>query len=257
MGCHSRSCQNHALLLSNYSPYPNATNPVTTGNIKHKCGCLLDASVPLPACSVHPKRDLTSQHARSFVLNLDELHRTLHEQIAAAQKHYQGPADKCWTPPPPLQIGSQVFVKSNHIRTTHLTRKLAEKYLGPFEVIAKPSRQVYTLLLPQHLHSIHPVFHISQLEPHMPSSIPNQTQPPPPLITIEGELEYKISEVLDSKVDNHRQTCKLLYLVCWAGYKGTNEETSCVLASELDNAQEAVDDFHAKYPSKPGPLPSL
>ncbi|KAF8627563.1 hypothetical protein AX14_011346 [Amanita brunnescens Koide BX004] len=210
-----------------------------------------------PNLSIHPKHDLTSQHARSFVLDLDELHHTLREQIAAAQKRYQGPADKRWTPPPPLQIGSQVFVKSDHIRTTCPTRKLAEKYLGPFEVIAKPSRQAYTLRLPQHLRSIHPVFHISQLEPHTPSSIPNWTQPPPPPITIEGELEYEISEVLDSKIDNRRWMCKLLYLVRWAGYEGTDEETSWVLASELDNAQEAVDDFHTKYPSKPGPLLSL
>ena len=153
-------------------------------------------------------------------------------------------------------MGDQVYVKSEHIRTTHLSKKLAEKYLGPFEVIAKPGRQSYTLRLPQHLQSIHPVFHVSQPKPHTTSTIPNRSEPPPPPITVDGELEYEIAEVLDSKIDNRRRTCKLLYLVRWSGYEGMDEETSWILATELDNAQEAVLDFHAQYPSKPGPLPT-
>ncbi|KIL54336.1 hypothetical protein M378DRAFT_92762, partial [Amanita muscaria Koide BX008] len=51
--------------------------------------------------------------------------------------------------------------------------------------------------------------------------------------------------------------CKLLYLVRWSGYEGTDEETSWVLATELDHASEAVFDFHEKYPHKPKPSPRL
>ena len=159
--------------------------------------------------------------------------------------------DAWWTPPPNIQVGDLVFIKLDHTRTTRPAKKLAEKFLGPFKIIAKPSRQSYTLRLPQHLHSIHPVFHVSQLEPQKPDSIPNQIQPPPPAIAVDGELEYEIAEVLDSKLDNCHWTCKLLYLVRWAGYEGTDEETSWVLATELEHAQEVITDFHAWYPSKP------
>ena len=51
---------------------------------------------------------------------------------------------------------------------------------------------------------------------------------------MDGEPEYEIAEVLDSKMDNRRSKCKLLYLVCWTGYAGTDEETSWILASELE-----------------------
>ena len=210
-----------------------------------------------PNITVYPERELASQRAKDFVVNLDKLHTNLREHIASAQKRYQGPADKRRTSPPPLTIGNLVFVKADHIRTTRPSKKLAEKYLGPFEIIAQPGRQSYTLRLPEHLRSIHPVFHVSQLEPHMPNSIPNRIQPPPPPIEVDGELEYEISEILDSKIDNRRRACKLLYLVCWSGYEGTNEETTWMLATELDNAQDSVTDFHARYPSKPGPLRSL
>ena len=104
------------------------------------------------------------------------------------------------------------------------------------------------------MHSIHPVFHVSQLEPATPNTILNQIQPPPPPIEIDGEPEFEISEILDSKIDNRRRLCKLLYLVRWAGYEGTDEETSWILTTELGNASELIADFHSAYPNKPGPF---
>jgi hypothetical protein len=107
------------------------------------------------------------------------------------------------------------------------------------------------------MRSVHPVFHVSQLEPATPNTIPNRIQPPPPPVTVDGEPEYEISEILDTKIDRRRRTCQLLYLVRWAGYQGTDEETSWILATELGNASELVQDFHSAYPDKPGPIAML
>ena len=104
---------------------------------------------------------------------------------------------------------------------------------------------------------VHPVFHVSQLEPATPNAIPNRIQPPPPPVVIDGEPEFEISEILDSKIDHRRRLCKLLYLVRWLGYEGTDEETSWILASELEHASELVGEFHGAYPDKPGPLADL
>ena len=92
------------------------------------------------------------------------------------------------------------------------------------------------------------------LEPTTPSTIPDRVQLPPPPVFIDGELEFEIAEILDSKVDQRRCNCKLLYLIHWTGYAGTDEETSWILAMELGNAPELVADYHAAYPTKPGPL---
>jgi hypothetical protein len=107
------------------------------------------------------------------------------------------------------------------------------------------------------MRAVHPVFHISQLKISDPNEIPNRIQPPPPPIVIDGEPEFEISEILDSKIDNRRRPCKLLYLVRWSGYEGTDEETSWILATELDHASELVSDFHSTYPRKPGPVSDL
>ena len=103
------------------------------------------------------------------------------------------------------------------------------------------------------MRAVHPVFHVSMLEPTTPNLNLNQIQLPPPPVEIDGEPKYEISEILDSKVDKRRRHCNVLYLVCWAGYKGTDKETSWVLTSELRNAPEIGSDFHAAYPAKPGP----
>src|ERR1700733_2825121 len=174
--------------------------------------------------------------------------------MTATQKRYQAPADRRRQPTPDFHIGQNVFVSAEHIRTTRPAKKLSEEYLGPFEIIAKPGTHLFTLRLPEHLRTIHPVFHVSQLEPETRNQIPNREQPVPPPVVIDDELEYEVAEILDSNIDNRRR-CKLLYFVHWTGYEGTEEENSWLPATELEHAQELISDFHTCYPRKPGPLP--
>ena len=74
---------------------------------------------------------------------------------------------------------------------------------------------------------------------------------------VNNQPEFEIAEILDSKLDNRRRHCRLLYLVRWSGYEGTDEEMSWILATELTHAPEILTDFHVAYPAKPGPLASL
>jgi hypothetical protein len=61
---------------------------------------------------------------------------------------------------------------------------------------------------------IHPVFHVSLLEPYKESSIPKRSQVPPPPLEIEGQEEFEVSDILDSRIIRR----KLEYLVQWQGY---------------------------------------
>ena len=74
---------------------------------------------------------------------------------------------------------------------------------------------------------------------------------------MDGEPEFEIAKVLDSKIDHWCSKCKLLYLVRWTRYASTDKETSWILASELRNVPKLVSDFHQLYPAKPGPLKQL
>ena len=90
------------------------------------------------------------------------------------------------------------------------------------------------------------------LEPSTPNTFSSPKPTLDPLVILDGELEYEISEIQDFKIVNCCK-CKLQYLVHWAGYKGTNEETSWLPASELGHALEVISDFHQVYLEKPGP----
>ncbi|KXN83480.1 hypothetical protein AN958_01383, partial [Leucoagaricus sp. SymC.cos] len=94
------------------------------------------------------------------------------------------------------------------------------------------------------------------LEPSTPNPFPTCSALPPAPVVIDGEPEFEIAHVVDSKIDR-RRACKLLYKVIWLGYEDTEDESSWLPATELEHAPKLVSDFHAAYPHKPGPLPSL
>src|ERR1700734_1848507 len=133
-----------------------------------------------PNLTVHPEPDLTSSHAKDLVVNLDEPHQELKSAIAEAQLRYQGPADAKRMQPPDFKVGEQAFVKAKFFQTTRPFHKLSEKFLGPFEILAKAGSHSFTLRLPDTIRGVHPVFHVSMLEPAIPNEIPNRVQSPPP-----------------------------------------------------------------------------
>ncbi len=88
--------------------------------------------------------------------------------------------------------------------------KTRDKRTGPFLIVAKKGASAYTLKLPS-TWKIHPTFNESLLTPYTPPAFPNQEQPPPPPPDlVNGEEQYEIEEVLDSrerkvrgKTENH------------------------------------------------------
>jgi hypothetical protein len=207
-----------------------------------------------PALDIHPERDVASLCAREFATDLHELHLFLSDSVRLAQECYQAASDLHRIPPLPFNPGDEVFILSKFIRTTRPSWKLAEPYLGPFKILDCIGRNSVCISLPDGLHHIHPVFHVSQLEPAVPNHFPDRAPPAPEPVEIDGELEYELHEISDSKYDYRCwKTCELFYLVRWTGYEGTDKEYSWVSALNLTHADEAIDDYHERYPDKPGP----
>ncbi|MBW0577957.1 hypothetical protein O181_117672 [Austropuccinia psidii MF-1] len=140
-----------------------------------------------------------------------------------------------------------VWLSSKNIKSTRPTKRLSERWLGPFPILNKFSTHAYHLKLPSQWKSIHPVFHISLLEPVKTSTIPNQNQEPPPPIIIEEE-EWEVSQILDSKLKRR----KLWYLVELKGFSQDSERSTWEPAENLKNCPELVKDFQSLYPAKPG-----
>ena len=158
------------------------------------------------------------------------------------------------SPAPDFKIGDKVFVKAQFFQTTWPSKKLSEKYLGPYEIISQPGTLLFTLRLPESMHSVHPVFHMSMLEPATSNTFSERIQLAPAPVILDREPKYEISRIVDSKIDC-RQACKLLYKVIWLGYEDTRDKSEWISAYELSHAVDLVSDFHIVYPAKPSPLP--
>jgi len=89
-----------------------------------------------PNLSVYPEQDIASSCVRDFVLDLDKLQDMLKKEIAKAQRQYQPSADSYRQQPPDFQVGQSAFVRSQYFRTTCPLKKLSEKYLRSYEIIA-------------------------------------------------------------------------------------------------------------------------
>jgi len=94
---------------------------------------------------------------------------------------------------------------------------------------------------------------MSMLKPAIFNTFSERIQLAPTPVIIDGEPEYEISQIVDSKIDR-QWACKLLYKVIWLGYEDTGDKSKWILASKLTHATDLVSDFHITYPAKPGPL---
>lgn len=150
------------------------------------------------------------------------------------------------TRPHEFKVGDKVMLASKNISIHQASRKLGPRQLGPYEVIERVGDLDYRLKLPPQL-KVHNVFHVDRLSPWKGNEVNGQLPPPPPPIEVDGEEEYEVEEIIDSRIFRRQ----LQYLVRWKGYgPGDN---SWEPAKNV-NAEDAVRDFYAQNPSAPRKL---
>ncbi|MBW0496617.1 hypothetical protein O181_036332 [Austropuccinia psidii MF-1] len=114
---------------------------------------------------------------------IQSVQQDVKRDLEAAINRFKRYADKSRASPPDFNPGDMVWLSSKNIKSTRPTKKLSERWLGPFPILKKVNTQAYDLKLSSQWKSIHPVIHISLLEPVKTSTIPNWHQePPPPMI---------------------------------------------------------------------------
>lgn len=146
---------------------------------------------------------------------------------------------------PSYKVGDKVWLDAKHLKTDRPTKKLDDKWFGPFPIEKVVSRSAFRLKLPKTM-KVHPVFNVSKLRPYIPDPVMHRhpKPPPPPTITEDGSKEFEVESIEDSRFRRNR----LEYLVKWKGYPPSE---NLWLPIQDIHAPRLVDKFHRDHPEAP------
>lgn len=195
-----------------------------------------------------PHNMIQREKATVMATKMKEVWDFLQEELTVTQARMEDQANAHRIPAPRYETGDKVWLSTKNIRTKRPSRKLDHKQEGPFTIIRKVGASSYELELPASVR-IHPIFHSSLLRLDTNDPLPGQVLPPPPPVEVDGEPEWEVEQILDSR----RHYGRLQYKAKWVGYDMIDRQWYD--AEFFENAQELVQAFHIRYPDKPsGPF---
>jgi hypothetical protein len=187
---------------------------------------------------------IDSAHAQGAKVKVEEL-KTLHEELATDIKFIAQRSaiyyNKKHSVGPELKEGDKVYLLRKNVQTKRPSDKLDHKKLGPFTIDKKIGLVNYRLKLPKTM-EIHPVFHVSLLEPAPPGAPP---APKTEVQHLDPQREYEVEEVLDCQ--EIRKSVK--YLVKWKNYP--HSENSWEPRENLKHCLRLLVQFHRQNPGLP------
>lgn len=202
----------------------------------------------------HPKFTVTVPRASQNntppadrIKAFQDLYAKMKENIKMALERHAKHFDTKVLPQPDFQIGEKVWLDARNLRTNRPARKLDFKRVGPFPILEKVGTRSYRLQLPKTM-KVHPVFHVDLLEKYHPDPIPGRTPRPLPPVVVDGEEEFVVEYILDSRLFKGQ----LQYFVHWKNYSVSDR--SWEPAQYLKNAPDLVAEFHRSHPKRPRPL---
>lgn len=164
--------------------------------------------------------------------------------ISLAQERYKEQADRHRTSPQ-FEVGEKVYLNRKNITTDRPTPKLDYRWLGPYTITEKIGKVAYRLALP-HTMKVHNVFHINLLKKEIPDKFKRAPIPLPPVITPDGEEEYEVERILNSRTNKKGDVS---FLVRWKAHLPS--EDSWQTESDVRNAKQAIEEFYLENPNAP------
>src|SRR5258706_10653557 len=147
---------------------------------------------------------------------------------------------------PDFKEGDMVMLNSRYIQTKRPSKKLDHKKMGPFRIEKAIGNRAFRLELPPQM-KVHPVYHIGLLERYRDSKDPTRKQIVPEVEEIDGEMNWEVREIVESRQNRRKKHNPIEYLVLWEGYPD-EDGTWEVYDNLKGTANEILQNFHNKYP---------
>ena len=199
--------------------------------------------------------DITAQ-ARSkliaaddFANRMEELNDHLRDEMLIAQAIFEASANRRRRPCPRYFVDDEVWLNARNLNTARPSVKLDDHNVGPYRVCKVfENPLVIQLDLPGQM-KIHPIFHASLLQHAATDPLPGQRQEPrDPVVAEDGQREWYVDSILNSKYDRRYNPPLLKYYVNWEGYHATWEPFNL-----LTNCDQAIEEYHHTNPHAVGP----
>ena len=139
------------------------------------------------------------------------------------------------------------MVDKKNMPTRRPSKKLDHKKAGPFQIIKVVGKRAYKLQLPEGSRA-HPPYHGQMLEHYRRSAESTRQLEPPKPEPIDGEENWIVWEIVDSRRNNRKKGKPIEYLVLWEGYP-YKEATWQPYENIKGTAEEALAAYRAKNPS--------
>ena len=151
-----------------------------------------------PRWMMHEHQEVSNNpDVEECLMQLKEIQSKLSTPLLQAQTAYKRAADRHRmdsSKKPIFRLGDKVWLLRRNVKTTRPCEKLDFQRLGPFVISGQVNDVAFCLDLPSHMR-LHPVFHVSLLEPFTSSSIPNRVVQPPILYNflMDQNMKWKLS----------------------------------------------------------------
>ena len=157
-------------------------------------------------------------------------------------------ADRGRVKAPRYRRGQRVWLSTKDLPLKLQSRKLAPRFIGPYQIERVLSRTAVRLKLPKVLQRIHPTFHVSRIKPVRACALSPPAEVPPRPRIIGGAPAYTVRQLLDAR----RRGRGLQFLVDWEGY-GPEERSWEPSGRVLDKT--LIRDFRRQHPGHPAFAP--
>jgi hypothetical protein len=145
--------------------------------------------------------------AENYIANLKDAQEDTKAALALTAKRIKQFYDTKASEIPTYTKGEKAWLSTKNLKLWQPARKFSAEWTGPYKILELIGQRVVRLKIPRSW-SIHDVFHVSLLKPHIPS---DRHQKPPEPVEIEGEEEHKVSKIKDSRIN--KRSKKIEYLV--------------------------------------------
>ena len=173
--------------------------------------------------------------------------KEVHNALLRSNERSCRGANRRRTPAPVYQAGQRVYLSSSDLPLQVASKKLAPRFIGPFEIDSVLSPAAVRLKLPASMR-VHPVFHVSKIKPVSSSPLmPSAPAPPPPQM-VDGHPQWTVRRLLKVR----RRGRGFQYLADWEGYPP--EERSWI-SKRLIVDRSLLRDFYSANPDAPGRPP--